>query len=128
MINILQASSPITGKSRAPVLAMEMTSRPGERRFTAELLTLPDAPQRPRADYAQMEQPAMCNWHAASQPSVLTAKSLWRMLQMSEGITANLFHIVNTLAIEAIEIAHEKITNTAIERWQPEFDAKAAFA
>lgn len=70
----------------------------------------------------------MCNWHAASQPSVLTAKSLWRMLQMSEGITANLFHIVNTLAIEAIEIAHEKITNTAIERWQPEFDAKAAFA
>nr|WP_268814966.1 hypothetical protein [Sinorhizobium meliloti] len=33
-----------------------MTSRPGERRFYAELLTLLGAPQRPRADIAQMEQ------------------------------------------------------------------------
>ncbi len=32
--------SPLTGKLRTPVLAMEMTSRPGERRFYAELLTL----------------------------------------------------------------------------------------
>lgn len=36
-----------------------MTSRPGERRFYAELLTLLGAPQRPRADIAQMEQSAM---------------------------------------------------------------------
>jgi hypothetical protein len=38
---------------------MEMTSRPGERRFYAELLTLLGAPQRPRADIAQMEQAAL---------------------------------------------------------------------
>lgn len=38
---------------------MEMTSRPGERRFYAELLILLRAPQRPRADIAQMEQAAM---------------------------------------------------------------------
>ena len=49
----------VTGTLRTPVLAMEMTSRPGERRFYAELLTLLGAPQRPRADIAQMEQSAL---------------------------------------------------------------------
>ena len=48
-----------TGILKTPVLAMEMTSRPGERRFYAELLTLLGAPQRPRADIAQMEQAAL---------------------------------------------------------------------
>ncbi len=47
------------GALTTPVLAMEMTSRPGERRFYAELLTLLGAPQRPRADIAQMEQAAL---------------------------------------------------------------------
>lgn len=208
--------SSLTGKLKTPVLAMEMTSRPGERRFYAELLTLLGAPQRPRADIAQMEQAAMrimeaigvqvlvidevhnilagtyreqrivlntlrflsnrlqislvcfgvndareaiggdvqlarrfeqftlSRWAANEQfeilialilrntplrqPSVLTAKSLRRMLQISEGITANLFHISNTLAIEAIESGQERITDAAVERWEPEFDAEAAFA
>jgi hypothetical protein len=48
-----------TGVLTTPVLAMEMTSRPGERRFYAELLTLLGAPSRPRADIAHMEQAAM---------------------------------------------------------------------
>lgn len=208
--------SSLTGKLKTPVLAMEMTSRPGERRFYAELLTLLGAPQRPRADIAQMEQAAMrimeaigvqvlvidevhnilagtyreqrivlntlrflsnrlqislvcfgvndareaiggdvqlarrfeqftlSRWAANEQfeilislilrntplrqPSVLTAKSLRRMLQISEGITANLFHIVNTLAIDAIESGQERITDAAVERWEPEFDVEAAFA
>ncbi|CZT37986.1 hypothetical protein J2046_005524 [Rhizobium petrolearium] len=208
--------SSLTGKLKTPVLAMEMTSRPGERRFYAELLTLLGAPQRPRADIAQMEQAAMrimeaigvqvlvidevhnilagtyreqrivlntlrflsnrlqislvcfgvndareaiggdvqlarrfeqftlSRWAANEQfeilislilrntplrqPSVLTAKSLRRMLQISEGITANLFHMLNTLAIEAIESGQERITDAAVERWEPEFDAEAAFA
>lgn len=208
--------SSLTGKLKTPVLAMEMTSRPGERRFYAELLTLLGAPQRPRADIAQMEQAAMrimeaigvqvlvidevhnilagtyreqrivlntlrflsnrlqislvcfgvndareaiggdvqlarrfeqftlSRWAANEQfeilislilrntplrqPSVLTAKSLRRMLQISEGITANLFHIVKTLAIDAIESGQERITDAAVERWEPEFDAEAAFA
>ena len=208
--------SALTGKLKTPVLAMEMTSRPGERRFYAELLTLLGAPQRPRADIAQMEQAAMrimeaigvqvlvidevhnilagtyreqrivlntlrflsnrlqislvcfgvndareaiggdvqlarrfeqftlSRWAANDQfeilialilrntplrqPSVLTAKSLRRMLQISEGITANLFYIVNTLAIDAIESGQERITDAAVERWEPEFDAEAAFA
>ncbi len=49
----------LTGRLTTPVLAMEMISRPGERRFYAELLTLLGAPQRPRADIAQMEQAAL---------------------------------------------------------------------
>ncbi|WFU05779.1 TniB family NTP-binding protein (plasmid) [Rhizobium sp. CB3171] len=61
-------------------------------------------------------------------PSVLTAKSLRRILQISEGITANIFHMINSLAIEAIETGTERITDEAIEKWEPEFDAEAAFA
>lgn len=38
--------NPVTGTLKTPVLAIEMTSRPGERRFYAELLTLLGAPQR----------------------------------------------------------------------------------
>jgi len=205
-----------TGILKTPVLAMEMTSRPGERRFYAELLTLLGAPQRPRADIAQMEQAALrimeaigvqvlvidevhnilagtyreqrivlntlrflsnrlqislvcfgvneareaiggdvqlarrfeqftlSRWAANEQfetlvtsilrntplrkPSVLTPKSLRRMLQITEGITANIFHMMNSLAVEAVETGAEQVTDEAIERWVPEFDAEAAFA
>lgn len=48
-----------TGALTTPVLAMEMVSRPGERRFYGELLTLLGAPQSPRADITQMEQAAL---------------------------------------------------------------------
>ena len=205
-----------TGTLKTPVLAMEMTSRPGERRFYAELLTLLGAPQRPRADIAQMEQAALrimeaigvqvlvidevhnilagtyreqrivlntlrflsnrlqislvcfgvneareaiggdvqlarrfeqftlSRWAANEQfetlvtsilrntplrkPSVLTPKSLRRILQITEGITANIFHMMNSLAVEAVETGAEQVTDEAIERWVPEFDAEAAFA
>ena len=205
-----------TGILKTPVLAMEMTSRPGERRFYAELLTLLGAPQRPRADIAQMEQAALrimeaigvqvlvidevhnilagtyreqrivlntlrflsnrlqislvcfgvneareaiggdvqlarrfeqftlSRWAANEQfetlvtsilrntplrkPSVLTPKSLRRILQITEGITANIFHMMNSLAVEAVEAGAEQVTDEAIERWVPEFDAEAAFA
>jgi hypothetical protein len=208
--------NPLTGTLKTPVLAMEMTSRPGERRFYAELLTLLGAPQRPRADIAQMEQATLrimeaigvqvlvidevhnilagtyreqrivlntlrflsnrlhislvcfgvneareaisgdvqlarrfeqltlSRWAANEQfetlvtsilrntplrrPSVLTPKSLRRILQITEGITANIFHMVNNLAIDAIENGSEQITNEAVESWEPEFDAEAAFA
>ena len=188
--------NPVTGTLKTPVLAMEMTSRPGERRFYAELLTLLGAPQRPRADIAQMEQAALrimeaigvqvlvidevhnilagtyreqrivlntlrflsnrlqislvcfgvneareaisgdvqlarrfeqftlSRWAANEQfetlvasilrntplrrPSVLTPKSLRRILQITEGITANIFHMINSLAVDAIESGREQ--------------------
>jgi Bacterial TniB protein len=208
--------NPTTGTLKTPVLAMEMTSRPGERRFYAELLTLLGAPQRPRADIAQMEQAALrimeaigvqvlvidevhnilagtyreqrivlntlrflsnrlqislvcfgvndareaiggdvqlarrfeqltlSRWAANEQfetlvasilrntplrrPTVLTAKSLRRMLQITEGITANIFQMINSLAVEAVQTGCEQISDEAVESWQPEFDAEAAFA
>nr|WP_245426532.1 TniB family NTP-binding protein [Phyllobacterium bourgognense] len=198
--------NPVTGTLRTPVLAMEMTSRPGERRLYAELLTLLGAPQRPRADIAQMEQAALrimeaigvrvqvidevhnilagsyheqrivlntlrflsnrlqislvCfgvneareaiggdvqlarrfeqftlnRWAANEQfetlvasilrntplrnPSLLTPKSLRRILQITEGITANIFHMINNLAIEAVESGREQITNEAVDNWE----------
>jgi hypothetical protein len=61
-------------------------------------------------------------------PSVLAPKSLRRMLQISEGITANIFHMINNLAVEAIESGREQITNEAVENWEPEFDTEMAFA
>lgn len=206
----------VTGTLITPVLAMEMTSRPGERRFYAELLTLLGAPQRPRADIAQMEQSALrimeaigvqvlvidevhnilagsyreqrvvlntlrflsnrlqislvCfgvneareaisgdvqlarrfeqftlnRWAANEQfealvasilrntplrnPSVLGPKSLRRMLQVTEGITAHIFYLINHLAVEAIESGREKISDEAVENWRPELDMEAAFA
>ena len=62
------------------------------------------------------------------RPSVLTPKSLRRILQITEGITANIFHMINSLAVEAIENGCEHINDEAVENWEPEFDAEAAFA
>ncbi len=60
--------------------------------------------------------------------SVLAPKSLRRMLQITEGITANIFHSINSLGVDAIKNGREQITDEAVETWQPEFDAEAAFA
>ena len=59
---------------------------------------------------------------------MLTPKSLRRILQITEGITANIFHMINSLAVEAIENGREHINDEAVENWEPEFDAEAAFA
>ena len=205
-----------TGILMTPVLAMEMVSRPGERRFYGELLSLLGAPQAPRADIAQMEQATLrimkaigtqvlvidevhnilagtyreqrivlnmlrflsnrlqislvCfgvndareaiggdvqlarrfeqltlnRWAANEdfetlvasilrntplrQSSVLTPKSLRRILQITDGITANIFQMLSSLAIEAIESGTEHITDSAVEAWVPAFDTEAAFA
>jgi hypothetical protein len=50
------------------------------------------------------------------------------MLQITEGITASIFHMINSLAIEAVESGSEQITDEAVENWEPEFDTEAAFA
>ncbi len=53
------ACDPTTGTLRTPILAMEMTSRPGERRFYAELLTLLGAPMQSHSNIARMEQASL---------------------------------------------------------------------
>ena len=43
------------------------------------------------------------------------------MLQITEGITANIFHMINSLAVDAVESGREHITDEAVENWEPEF-------
>jgi hypothetical protein len=62
------------------------------------------------------------------KPTVLTPKSLRRILQVTEGITANIFHMINGLAADAAQSGQERITDEGIESWRPLSDRGAAFA
>jgi len=62
------------------------------------------------------------------EPSVLSALSLRRILQVTDGLTARIFRLMNDLAIAAIESGTEKITDAAVDLWQPLFGAEAVFA
>ena len=62
------------------------------------------------------------------QPTVLSARAVRKMLQVTDGITAKVFRMLNDLAIEAIETGAERITDEAIERWRPMISHEMAFA
>jgi len=62
------------------------------------------------------------------EPSLLSARSLRRLLQVADGLTARVFRALNELAVEAIASGRERITDEAVERWTPLGDAEAAFA
>ena len=62
------------------------------------------------------------------EPSALSARSLRRLLQVAGGLTSRAFRALNELAVEAITSGRERITDEAVERWTPVFDAEAAFA
>lgn len=61
-------------------------------------------------------------------PTALTPKSLRRILQITDGITANTFHMINSLAIEAVEDGSKRITDSAVDAWAPDFDVEAVYA
>ncbi|CDX20756.1 Plasmid pRM41A complete sequence (fragment) [Mesorhizobium plurifarium] len=50
------------------------------------------------------------------------------MLQITEGITANIFRMINSLAVDTIQNGREHVTDEMIENCEPEFDPEAAFA
>ena len=198
---------PDTGEARTPVLALQMSGKPNERRLYAQLLTALGAPHNPRATIVDLEQKAisllktahikvliidevhnmLCGsnrdqrvvlntlrflnnelkmslvcfgvaeareaihgdvqlarrfvsfslprWSANDdyedliratlrnlplrQPSVLTVKSLRRILSVSDGLTAKIFSMLNALAIAAIEKRDERITDEAVLLWAP---------
>jgi type II secretory pathway predicted ATPase ExeA len=204
-----------TEQYKTRVLALQMTSRPGERRFYAQILDALGAPQNPGARIVDLERSALnllrvaqiqilvidevhnilsgsyreqrtmlntlrfisndlkasllCfgvmeareaiqgdvqlarrfdvitlpRWSAdeafeelilailRNQPmrekSVLTAQALRHILVASDGITARIFRMMNTLAISAIETGQEKITD-AVLNWKPLIDGEVAFA
>jgi len=62
------------------------------------------------------------------QPSVLTAKSLRHVLQVSEGLTAKIFAMLNALGIKAIEADHEQITDDAVLQWSPVVKSEATYS
>ncbi|WP_245452138.1 hypothetical protein [Mesorhizobium waimense] len=59
---------------------------------------------------------------------MLTPKSLRRILQISGGITANIFHAITSLAADSIESGIEHITDEAVESWCPPVSAETAYA
>jgi hypothetical protein len=62
------------------------------------------------------------------QPSILSARAMRRILQVTDGITSKIFRMLNDMAIEAIETGAERITDEAIERWRPVMNHEMAFA
>jgi hypothetical protein len=63
-----------------------------------------------------------------TQPTVLSARAVRKILQVTDGITSKVFRILNEVAIEAIETGTERITDEAIERWRPVMNHEMAFA
>lgn len=207
---------PKTGRERTPVLPLQMSGHPTERRLYALILAALGSPQGPRADITRLEQSAVSllkaigtqvlvidevhnilagthreqrivlnalrflsnelrmslvcfgvtdareaingdvqlarrfdeltlpRWLATAQyealiisilrnmplrePSILTAKSLRRILQVTEGITALIFRMLNELAIAAVKTGVERITDEAVENWKPNVQTEAAFS
>jgi hypothetical protein len=198
---------PETGKARTPVLALQMSGKPNERRLYAQLLTALGAPHNPRSTIVDLEQKAInllkvahikvlmidevhnllsgshreqsvvlntlrflsnelkvslvCfgvaeareaihgdvqlarrfdafllpRWSTNEEfedlvravlrnlplrlPSVLTVKSLRQILDVSDGLTAKIFSMLNALAVQAIVAGHERITDEAVSQWSP---------
>lgn len=204
-----------TGRERTPVLALQMSGQPNERRFYSHILAALGAPQGPRSEISRLERSALSllkaigvqalvideihnilvgthreqrivlnalrflsnelkislicfgvtdareaisgdvqlarrfdeltlpRWLADTQfealiisilrnmplrePTVPAAKSLRRILQVTEGLTALIFRMLNELAIEAVKTGVERITDDAVERWRPSIEIEAAF-
>ena len=62
------------------------------------------------------------------EPSALSARAIRRILQVTGGITARVFRMLDELAIDAITTGAERITDDAIERWHAVAGREVAFA
>jgi len=60
-------------------------------------------------------------------PSILTPRGLRRILQVTSGVTAWVFRLLNDLAIAAIVSGTERITDEAVEAWKPITEEEPAF-
>lgn len=56
---------------------------------------------------------------ALEQRSGLTVASLRTTLKVTGGVTSRIFIMIKSLAIEAIETGEERITDEAVQSWQP---------
>jgi len=62
------------------------------------------------------------------RPSVLSPRSLRRILQATDGITARIFRLFNDLAIDAIRSGEERLRDEVVESWRPLGEPAGAFA
>jgi hypothetical protein len=56
---------------------------------------------------------------ALEQRSGLTVASLRTILKVTGGVTSRVFIMIKSLAIDAIETGEERITDEAVQAWQP---------
>jgi len=61
-------------------------------------------------------------------PTVLSARAMRRMLQVTDGITSKVFRLVHQFAIEAIKSGAERLTDEAVDHWQPMTPNERLFA
>jgi hypothetical protein len=47
---------------------------------------------------------------------------------VTEGITPNVFHMINSLAADAAQSGQERITDEVVANWRPLSDGEAAYA
>lgn len=52
-------------------------------------------------------------------PAALSARAMRRLLQVTNGVTSNVFRLLRQLAIEAIKSGEERLTDDAIDQRQP---------
>ena len=58
---------------------------------------------------------------------MLTVRGLRRILQVSGGVSARIFRMLNDVAVEAIETGAERITDEALDRYKPISEDEVAF-
>jgi hypothetical protein len=51
-------------------------------------------------------------------PTMLSARAMRRVLQVTNGITSNVFRLLQQLSIEAIKSGADRLTDDAIDQWQ----------
>jgi hypothetical protein len=61
-------------------------------------------------------------------PTVLSARAMRRLLQVTDGITSKVFRLLHQLAIEAIKSGAERLSDDAIDQWQPMTPNERLFA
>ncbi len=65
--------------------------------------------------------------HPLRRPSLLSARALRRILQVSGEITVWVVRLLNDLAIQGIESGAEEIKDAAVEAWRPISEEEPTF-
>jgi hypothetical protein len=62
------------------------------------------------------------------QSTILSARAVRKILQLTDGVTSKIFRMLNELAVEAIRSGEERITDEGIDRWRPVTNHEVVFS